>query len=79
MTVIPFPSRGPRLLKVRESDSPPQKTSSNRRTYLEVRDREYLFEDEVDAMMKVAKSGRWGYRDATLILKIGRASCRERV
>ena len=68
MTVIPFPSRGPRLLKVRESVSPPPKTSSNRRTYLEVRDREYLFEDEVDAMMKAAKSGRWGHRDATLIL-----------
>ncbi|MEG4037526.1 tyrosine-type recombinase/integrase [Microcoleus sp. S36b_A4] len=68
MTVIPFPTRGPRLLKVRESVSPPQKTSSNRRTYLEVRDREYLFEDEVDAMVKAARKGRWGHRDSTLIL-----------
>jgi len=68
MTVIPFPNPSPRLLKTRKSDSPPPKTSPNRRTYLKVRDREYLFEDEVDAMMKVAKSGRWGYRDATLIL-----------
>ncbi len=70
MTVIPFPSRGPRLLKVRESDSSPPKTktSSNRRTYLEVRDREYLFEDEVEAMIKAARKGRWGHRDSTLIL-----------
>lgn len=35
---------------------------------MEVRDREYLFEDEVDAMVKAARKGRWGHRDATLIL-----------
>lgn len=68
MTVIPFPSCGPRLLKARESDSQPPKSSPNRRKYLEVRDREYLFEDEVEAMVKAARKGRWGHRDATLIL-----------
>ena len=35
---------------------------------MEVRDREYLFEEEVEAMVKAAKKGRWGHRDATLIL-----------
>jgi type 1 fimbriae regulatory protein FimB len=68
MTVIAFPIRSPRLLKARESDSQPPKSSPNRRTYLEVRDREYLFEDEVEAMVKAARKGRWGHRDATLIL-----------
>jgi hypothetical protein len=58
MTVIQFPARGPRLLKNRKSDSPPPKTNSNRRTYLEVRDREYLFEEEVKAMIQVAFKGR---------------------
>jgi integrase len=35
---------------------------------LEVRDREYLFEEEVKAMIQVAFKGRWGHRDSTLIL-----------
>jgi type 1 fimbriae regulatory protein FimB/type 1 fimbriae regulatory protein FimE len=35
---------------------------------LEVRDREYLFEEEVEAMIKAAFKGRWGHRDSTLIL-----------
>jgi hypothetical protein len=50
MTVIQFPARG-RFLKAKKFDSPPQKTSRNTRTYLEVRDREYLFEEEVKAMI----------------------------
>jgi type 1 fimbriae regulatory protein FimB/type 1 fimbriae regulatory protein FimE len=67
MTVIQFPARG-RFLKAKKSDSPPQKTSRNTRTYLEVRDQEYLFEEEVKAMIQVAFKGRWGHRDSTLIL-----------
>ncbi len=67
MTIIQFPARG-RFLKAKKSNSPPQKTSRNNRTYLEVRDREYLFEEEVKAMIQVAFKGRWGHRDSTLIL-----------
>jgi integrase len=67
MTIIQFPARG-RFLKAKKSDSPPQKTGRNTRTYLEVRDREYLFEEEVKAMIQVAFKGRWGHRDSTLIL-----------
>ena len=67
MTVIQFPARG-KFLKAKKSDSPPQKTGRNTRTYLEVRDREYLFEEEVKAMIQVAFKGRWGHRDSTLIL-----------
>jgi len=68
MTIIQFPIRGQRFLKAKKSDSPPQKTTRNTRTYLEVRDREYLFEEEVEAMIKAAFKGRWGHRDSTLIL-----------
>jgi type 1 fimbriae regulatory protein FimB/type 1 fimbriae regulatory protein FimE len=68
MTVIQFPVGGRRFLKAKKSDSPPQKTSRNSRTYVEVRDREYLFEEEVEAMVKAAFKGRWGHRDSTLIL-----------
>jgi type 1 fimbriae regulatory protein FimB/type 1 fimbriae regulatory protein FimE len=67
MTIIQFPARG-RFLKAKKSDSLPQKTGRNTRTYLEVRDREYLFEEEVQAMIQVAFKGRWGHRDSTLIL-----------
>jgi type 1 fimbriae regulatory protein FimB/type 1 fimbriae regulatory protein FimE len=35
---------------------------------LEVRDRPYLFEEEVKAMIQVAFKGCWGHRDSTLIL-----------
>jgi len=68
MTVIQFPARGRRLFKAKKFDSLPQKTTRNTRTYLEVRDREYLFEEEVEAMVKAARKGRWGHRDSTLIL-----------
>jgi type 1 fimbriae regulatory protein FimB/type 1 fimbriae regulatory protein FimE len=40
----------------------------NNKKYSETRDREYLLEAEVTAMMKAAKKGRWGHRDSTLIL-----------
>jgi len=53
MTIIQFPTRG-RFLKAKKSDSLPQKTGRNIKTYLEVRDREYLFEEEVKAMIQVA-------------------------
>jgi|GEM_PF-5284363 len=56
MTIIQFPARG-RFLKAKKSDSPPQKTGRNTKTYLEVRDREYLFEEEVKAMIQVALDG----------------------
>lgn len=43
--------------------------SNKNACYSELRDREYLLESEVTAMMKAAKSvGRSGHRDATLIL-----------
>jgi type 1 fimbriae regulatory protein FimB/type 1 fimbriae regulatory protein FimE len=67
MTVIQFPARG-RFLKAKKSDSSPQKTSRKSKTYLDVRDREYLFEEEVKVMIQVAFKGRWGHRDSTLIL-----------
>ena len=57
MTIIQFPARG-RFLKAKKSDSPPQKTGCNIKTYLEVRDREYLFEEEVKAMIQAAFKGR---------------------
>jgi type 1 fimbriae regulatory protein FimB/type 1 fimbriae regulatory protein FimE len=57
------------LTKVRELDLLPPKRSRNDRKYCDVREREYLFEDEVDAMIKAArKVGRHGHRDSTLIL-----------
>jgi hypothetical protein len=67
MTIIQFPPRG-RFLKAKKSDSLAQKTGRNTRSYLEVRDQEYLFEEEVKAMIQVAFKGRWGHRDSTLIL-----------
>jgi integrase len=57
------------LTKVRELDLLPPKRSPNDRKYSDVREREYLFENEVDAMIKAArKVGRHGHRDSTLIL-----------
>jgi len=57
MTVIQFPVGGRRFFKAKKSDSPPQKTNRNSKTYLEVRDREYLFEEEVKAMIKAPSKG----------------------
>lgn len=57
------------LTKVRELELLPPKRSRNSRKYSDVKEREYLFEDEVDAMIKAArKRGRHGHRDATMIL-----------
>ena len=39
-----------------------------RATNAELRQREYLTPDEVEKLMKVAREGRYGHRDATLIL-----------
>ena len=39
-----------------------------RRPNAEFRTREYLTEAEVDRLIEVAKSNRWGHRDATMIL-----------
>jgi len=55
-----LPAKNSRALKPRESN--------RNKKYSEIRDREYLLESEVAAMMKAAKCGRWGNRDATLIL-----------
>jgi type 1 fimbriae regulatory protein FimB/type 1 fimbriae regulatory protein FimE len=57
----------PQLTKVGMLDS----RSPNQRKYSEVREREYLFEHEVEALIEAAKSkprGRHPHRDATLIL-----------
>jgi type 1 fimbriae regulatory protein FimB len=67
MTIIQFPARG-KFLKAKKSNFQPQKTGRNTRAYLEVHDREYLFEEEVKAMIQVAFKGRWGDPDSTLIL-----------
>ena len=57
------------LTKVRELDFDSPKRSRNNRKYKEVREREYLYEHEVEAMLKAAKTiGRHGHRDTTLIL-----------
>ena len=57
------------LTKVRELGFDSPKRSRNNRKYKEVREREYLYEHEVEAMLKAAKTiGRHGYRDTTLIL-----------
>jgi len=57
------------LTKVRELDLDSPNRSRNNRKYKEVREREYLYEHEVEAMLKAAKTVvRHGHRDATLIL-----------
>jgi hypothetical protein len=75
MTVIQFPARG-RFLKAKKFDSPPQKTSRNTRTYLEVRDREYLFEEELKAMIQVAPNkGLKCYFAASVSFAISGPTC----
>ncbi len=62
------PSEDAQLPKVRENVLESRR-SPNSRKYKEVREREYLFEHEVEAMLKAAKIvGRHGHRDYTLIL-----------
>jgi type 1 fimbriae regulatory protein FimB/type 1 fimbriae regulatory protein FimE len=60
MPAAPFPKKNAQA-------SQPRQSNKNKK-YSELRDREYLLEAEVTAMMKAAKSGRWGHRDSTLIL-----------
>jgi hypothetical protein len=75
MTIIQFPARG-RFLKTKKSDPPPQKTGGNTRTYLEVRDREYLFEEEVKAMIQVAPNkGLKCYFAASVSFAISGPTC----
>jgi hypothetical protein len=76
MTVIQFPVRGLRLFKAKKSNSLPQKTTRNTRTYLEVRDREYLFEEEVKAMIQVAPNkGLKCYFAASVSFAISGPTC----
>ncbi len=69
MSSSPRSPEAPQLTKVRELDFDPPNRSRNNRKYKEVREREYLYEHEVEAMLKAAKTiGRHGHRDTTLIL-----------
>jgi len=45
----------------------------------ELRSREYLTPAEIEKLMKAAKDGRWGLRDATLIIVAYRHGLRLRV
>ena len=47
-----------------------------RRSNRELRAREYLTEAEVERLMDAARKGRWGHRDATLILLMVRHGLR---
>jgi type 1 fimbriae regulatory protein FimB/type 1 fimbriae regulatory protein FimE len=60
MPAAPLPQKNAQVSKPRESNK--------NKKYSELRDREYLLEAEVTAMMRAAKKGRWGHRDSTLIL-----------
>lgn len=61
MPTKPLPKTEAAVTKVRKSNK--------NQKYSELRDREYLLESEVKAMMAAAKSvGRSGHRDSTLIL-----------
>ena len=52
-----------------EAQVPKVRKSNKNQKYSDLRDREYLLEDEVEAMIKAAKiTGRSGHRDAALIL-----------
>jgi len=65
--------------KIENADPDSQKRKSpNQRTYSEVRSREYLLPEEVDAMMKAIRKrgGRHAHRDSTLILRLYRHGLR---
>ena len=65
--------------KIEKADSSSQKRKSpNQHRYSEVRSREYLLPEEVDAMMKAIRkhSGRHAHRDSTLILLLYRHGLR---
>lgn len=55
-------------LPKKDSPLPKVRESLQHKKYSEIRDREYLLESEVKAMMTAAKKGRWGHRDSLLIL-----------
>ena len=44
------------------------KVARKRRPNRELRSREYLTENETERLMDAARKGRWGHRDATLIV-----------
>jgi site-specific recombinase XerD len=69
MSNSPGSTEDPQLTLVRELDFDSPNRSRNNRKYKEVRSREYLYEHEVEAMLKAAKTiGRHSHRDTTLIL-----------
>jgi len=51
----------------RKVDADPVKPALSRGTNAEARSREYLLPAEIDRLIKAAKGGRWGARDAALI------------
>jgi integrase len=52
------------------------KVMPKRRANRELRSREYLTENEIGQLMDAARKGRWGHRDATLILLMVRHGLR---
>jgi integrase len=52
------------------------KVMPKRRANRELRSREYLTENEIKRLMDAARKGRWGHRDATLILVMMRHGLR---
>jgi integrase len=52
------------------------KVMPKRRPNAELRTKEYLTEAEIGRLMKAARKGRWGHRDATLILVMVRHGLR---
>src|SRR5437588_2789207 len=58
------PARNTEIGTVVRRHAPPKRQKNAK-----IRPREYLTEDEIDRLMKAArKRGRWGHRDATMIL-----------
>ena len=55
-------------LKIVAPTTEKRTVTPTRRPNAEIRTREYLTEAEVDRLVEVAKSNRWGHRDATMIL-----------
>jgi integrase len=52
------------------------KVMPKRRPNAELRTKEYLTEAEIERLLKAARKGRWGHRDATLILVMVRHGLR---
>lgn len=66
--------------KVGKTGQPVQRLSPNQRKYADVRSREHLLEEEVEAMMAALRraGGRHAHRDATLIKVLYRHGLRRR-